>query len=331
MKTTAAQKKKIAKLAERAVFSVFQRVVVLCPVCGQTFGEYQAESLNYINRFVQSEDTCPSCQTLVTVLAPIMPIRKQKEPKAAAEPEKTAEITEEPVSYSSSPPPVYGTENADPPPNTGASEGRADFVKDAVPPTQQWYEGARERREVPMFGTTEEDINKVVDTLPGEPPKFPFWRSAFTGAAIAVLFMGAVIAGAYLWHVPLPKPTPAVQPTATQGWTSLAICPPGGTCAVTTEPPTTFGFELTMNEDAWVQVEVDGRESLPGYILKKGANHIWFDVNNVKVRCGKPGAVTYLVNGRKISPKNAAEKPDKVEVVNLTAGVTLGKEAYPKD
>lgn len=337
MKLTATQKKKIEEKAARGKFSFSLTVSVLCPICGTEFGKYPAASLNLLNRFVQATVFCSNCKQEVAVMEPFKKPEELTATETALEPDQ--------------PTPGRGAENAAPaetiedtahPPITGA--GKADmlsfFTEDLANKelARKSLEPTTSQFDAPTFGMKGHDIDEEVEEATA--PKFPVPRAALLGALISIVFFALLGAAAWYFEIPLPqqKPAPMVQPTlqpearplppadgstGTQ-WNKITCGDkPNGECTANPVPP--FQFALTMNEDAWVEVDVDGKESLPGHILKKDENHIWFSVSKVNVRCGKPGAISYFIDGKSISPVNSADKPDKVEVVNFAAGM------YPKE
>lgn len=350
MKLTTTQKKKAEKIAERAVFLVTPRVYVLCPICGGEFGNYDSDRLNIRNIFVQTTVTCLKCKRDVVVLEPMPkkwtrpadePLAKEPEISETTAPEKAEDAAQ---------PPILGVD-----PATAAADSQrfTELVeKAAADPKLQALlnhpgnaailrnelgagpNGTSSRFDAPTFGASAHDIDEAVEArlagavipINNRPPA-RLWPSALLGALIAVLFMGALVGLALYFKIPLPvqKPSPEVQPTQQQSNTMLPGDDPGFLVGNAKPAALPFSWELSMNDEAWVAVDVDGKELVPGSVIPRGRAFGGVAIDKVSIRCGKPGAMSYWIDGKQVSPMNNAELPDKVEVVTLTAGM------YPKE
>lgn len=329
MKTATARKKKdealppkpmmlVAKLRVRNSIATVDQ---LCPRCDNGL---TSPAITDVANLDEAVISCHNCGAEVVTFEPALESDRAipgtgSETAAPGIPEDTAH------------PPILGEGKADMLSFFTEDLANKELARKSLEPTTSQFDA-------PTFGMKGHDIDEEVEEATA--PKFPVLRAALLGALISIVFFALLGAAAWYFEIPLPqqKPAPMVQPTlqpearplppadgstGTQ-WNKITCGDkPNGECTANPVPP--FQFALTMNEDAWVEVDVDGKESLPGHILKKDENHIWFSVSNVNVRCGKPGAVSYFVNGKPETPPNSADKPDKVEVVNFVSG------KYPKE
>lgn len=107
----------------------------------------------------------------------------------------------------------------------------------------------------------------------------------------------------------IPTPTP-IPPTLTPqpGASSAAAANPAAasTPAPPPSPTPMSGAQVTakINQDAWLQVDVDGRRSFEG-VLKAGQEQTWKGKDEVFVWVGNAGGVNIVFNGRELGPLGA--------------------------
>ena len=99
----------------------------------------------------------------------------------------------------------------------------------------------------------------------------------------------------------VPTPTPIPPSPTPGGATAAAAVSP--TPAPTPVPTPANGAEVTakVNQDAWLQVEVDGQRSFEG-TLKAGQSQTWKGKDDVFVWVGNAGGVSIVFNGKDIGP-----------------------------
>src|SRR5581483_9062546 len=89
-------------------------------------------------------------------------------------------------------------------------------------------------------------------------------------------------------------PTPMALPAALASPAATATAAP-----VPTATPVPTGAQLTakINQDAWLQVQVDGKPAFEG-VLKAGQTQTWTGTDDVFVWAGNAGGVNVSFNGQ---------------------------------
>ncbi len=107
----------------------------------------------------------------------------------------------------------------------------------------------------------------------------------------------------------VPTPTP-IPPTVTAAPSLAAAAPAspssGPAAAPSAAPSPASGAEVTakVNQDAWLQVEVDGQRSFEG-VLKAGQSQTWKGKDDVFVWVGNAGGVSIVFNGKDLGTLGA--------------------------
>src|SRR4029077_1237663 len=113
----------------------------------------------------------------------------------------------------------------------------------------------------------------------------------------------------------VPTPTP-IPPTSTPqpAAAAAAASPAAPQRAPTAVPSPAGGAEVTakINQDAWLQVEVDGQRSFEG-VLKAGQSQTWKGKEQVFVWVGNAGGLSIVFNGKDLGPLGAVGEVVKKE------------------